>query len=362
MSIVKLDTQHFRNLKETAVEFHPTLNAIVGDNGSGKSSILEAIFYLAHAKSFRTTQATKLVTIDNQQFVISMLDDENNRLGISKNTSTNETLIKINGERCKKLSLLAQRLAVQIVTPESFKLFFGGPKERRKFLDLGMFHVKHEFMQLWKNFSKVLKQRNACLKSQSPNQQLAYWTEPFIQLSEEIAQLRNGFVEELVNELNVWTQLLLPSLDDEIRVQYLRGWSQTKSLQDVLKQNYQKEVQQGFSAAGSHKFDIRFNYNGVSVDQTFSRGQQKLFLLALTFAQTSLISKVNRVKPILLIDDFGAELDNDSRTLLANAIEKINCQVILSAIEKKSLDSLFLNKKELKMFHVEHGKLSAMNE
>ena len=362
MSVLKLITQNFRNLKGDQVTFHPDNNFIIGANGSGKSSLLEAIFFLGHGKSFRTSKVNSIVHHQENMFVVSIKDLEQRQLGLSKDVITGQSDIKINSERHSRLSDLAKNIAVQIVTPETFKLFFGGPKERRRFVDLGLFHVKHEFPLQWRDFSKVLKHRNACIKTVSSHSMLGYWTNIFCQHSEAVANSRDQYVNELKVELLKWTQLLLPSISDQIKVQYLRGWSQNKTLSAVLLENKEREIQHGFSLYGAQKFDVRFLLNKTPIDMLLSRGQQKLFLLALTFAQAKLIERVKRVKPILLIDDIGAELDIDSRTLLSTAIDKLNCQVIITAIDKFALEPLVSSNKNYKMFHVKHGEVQEISD
>ena len=357
MSVSKLTTQNFRNLTGDAIFFHPDNNFIIGDNGSGKSSLLEAIFFLGHGKSFRTSKIDKIVHYEKKQFVVSIKDVNENQLGLRRDTEMSVTDIKINGERQSRLSELAKNIAVQIVTPESFKLFFGGPKERRKFVDLGLFHVKHDFSHQWREFSRILKQRNACLRSQDSHSMLDYWTDLFCQHSVFVANNRAAYIERLIDELKKWTGLLLPDLSDNINIQYLQGWNQKKELAEILQQNKARELAQGFSLFGAQKFDVRFLLNKTSIDTLLSRGQQKLFLLALTFAQAKLIEQVNRVKPILLIDDIGAELDINSRTLLAKAIEKLDCQVIITAIDEVVLEPLVSSDKKYAMFHVKHGEV-----
>ena len=362
MSVVSLITQNFRNLSGKKIAFHPDLNFIVGDNGSGKSSLLEALFYLGHGKSYRTTKIENLVNFNHSQFVASISDSNDRRMGISRNVLNSQTEIRIDGERQSRLSDLAKNIAIQIVTPESFKLFFGGPKERRRFIDLGLFHVKHDFSMQWRDFSKVLKQRNAGIRTQLDSSMRRYWTELFCQHSLIVASSREVYVDEFTAELNVWLQILLPSIAEQITVQYLRGWNKKKALIDVLSENEERELNYGSSLYGAHKFDVRFILNKNPIDFQLSRGQQKLFLLALTFAQAKLIEKVKRVKPILLIDDIGAELDVNSRKLVSEAIEALNCQVILTAIDQLVLAPLVPNNKSYQMFHVEHGEISAMSE
>ena len=362
MSIEQLVVSDFRNLRYGKYELDKHCNFVIGDNGSGKSSFLEAIFYLAHGKSFRTNRVDSIVCHEKDQVVVSAKDETDVRLGIRKNFVTGDTEIKVNDERCNRLSDLAKNIAVQIVTPESFKLFFGGPKERRKFFELGLFHVKHEFSETWRQFNRVLKQRNACLRMQADGSTLNYWTQLFCQMSEQISNFRQEYVDLLTEELNDWLTILLPNVSRETSVQYYQGWLAKKSLSEILVENETRERKQGFSLYGAQKFDVRFTVNGHPIENQLSRGQQKLFLLALTLAQTKAIEKVKQVKPILLIDDVGAELDDNSRRLLASAFERVESQIIITAIEEKVLAELTPTNNKFKMFHVEHGKLSEKSE
>jgi DNA replication and repair protein RecF len=358
MSVVQLTIQNFRNLINAQIIFHEKLNFIIGHNGSGKSSILEAIFFIGHGKSFRTSKNETIVTYHQNNFVVSITDDLQQRLGISRNISTAQFDIKLNGNKIYKLSDLAANIAVQIVTPESFKLFFGGPKERRRFIDLGLFHVKHEFPLQWKIFAKLLKQRNACLRAKIPQSELSYWTENFCKASENISEYRQQYISALQIELLKWLAIVLPELQADIELQYFRGWSAKRDLAELLAASLEKEYMYGYTISGAHKFDLRILVNKQPLELVLSRGQQKLFLLALTLAQTKLIEQVKQVKPILLIDDIGAELDQYSRLALAAAIHKLNCQVIITAIDYAAIEPLVSDDKNYKMFHVKHGEIS----
>ncbi|MEW6989581.1 DNA replication/repair protein RecF [Colwelliaceae bacterium 6441] len=359
MSVSELYTENFRNLASAKVFLHSDLNFIVGDNGSGKSSLLESIFYLGHGKSFRTSKVESLIKHNSNVFVISAKTFDNFQLGIQR-TITGESKIKVNGVNHSTLSSLAKNIAVQIVTPESFKLFFGGPKERRKFVDLGLFHVEHSFSGEWKLFQRIYKQRNACLRTRMNLDQLSYWTDEFCRLSENIAKLRNSYIEILRAELSNWLAVMLPNLVDKITIQYLQGWNSKKELSNILSENRRKEIEKGYSLFGAQKFDVRFLIGNSSLEHTLSRGQQKLFLLALTFAQSKLIEQVKRIKPILLIDDIGAELDHSSRKAMFRANQLLNCQTIISAIDRVALEPLIPIDNNYNMFHVEHGKIKAM--
>ncbi|WP_076417393.1 DNA replication/repair protein RecF [Colwellia sp. UCD-KL20] len=362
MSVVRLITSNFRNIEQSQTELHSQLNFLVGDNGSGKSSFLEALFFLGHGKSFRTTKIENLVSYQESTFVVSIKDDLDSQIGISKNIISNETEIKINGIKQSKLSELAKNIAVQIITPESFKLFFGGPKERRRFIDLGLFHVEQSFSKAWKDFSRILKQRNAYLRSGANLEGIKYWDEAFCTHSNIVSTLRLNYVNGFREEFSYWAELLLPKIHENIEVQYFQGWKQNTNLADVLVNNRTREINLGYSISGTHKFDVRFIMSKQPLENQLSRGQQKLFLFALTFAQAKLIEKVKRVKPILLIDDVGAELDSHSRTVLNEAINQLNCQVIITAIDKSAVEPLVPSDHDYKMFHVKHGKIFEMSE
>jgi DNA replication and repair protein RecF len=362
MSISKLSTHNFRNLVSVNIDLHPSLNFFVGDNGSGKSSLLEALFFLGHGKSFRTSKLEILAHHDVKNFVVTVKNTDDLLLGLSKDFSTGSTLIKINGKRYSRLSDLAKNIAVQIVTPESFKLFFGGPKIRRRFFELGMFHVKHQSSDVIRQFNQVLKQRNACLRNSLDQQSYDYWTQAFCTLSKQVGEARSKYIADLIAELPIWLGCLLPSLANSITVQYQQGWPTKKSLVETLNANYERELAFGYSLYGAHKFDVKFMVGKQHLDNQLSRGQQKLFLLALTFAQAQLIKKVNRVKPIILIDDIGAELDLTSRKAFAEAYLHLDSQTFITAIDKSALEPLVPDDNNYKMFHVEHGQISAIGE
>ena len=361
MSIAELTFHQFRNLQSGSIKFHQALNFVTGLNGSGKSSLLESMFFIGHGKSFRTSSPERIVQKDTDHFVVSILTSEQVRLGVKKSLVAQHNELKINGAKCQRMSDFAQHIALQIITPESFKLFSGGAKERRRFVDLGVFHVKHSFSAIWRQFSKVVKQRNACLKMNTGIEQLEQWDSQFVALSNELDELREAYIQTLTVQLTKWLALLLPDIPLTLNVNYQRGWSSKKELTEVLVENRHREQEKGFSLYGAHKFDIRFKLNGMDVESALSRGQQKLFLLALTFSQTALIEQVKRVKPILLIDDIGAELDTKSRTAFTSAIKELDCQIVITAIEQAALQPILPDNDNYKIFHVEHGKITEVN-
>lgn len=361
MSVEQLVVSSFRNINQAKLVLHPKINFLYGNNGSGKTSLLESVFYLAHGKSFRTTSLGRLVANAEDSLVIFVKDTKGNSLGIQRDKNQGVSL-RVNGIAKQRLSELAKYLVVQVMTPESFKLFFGGPKERRKFVDLGLFHVEHNFGNLWQSFNKVLKHRNALLR-QKVNQDdtnFVYWSGQFVELSDRLTELRVDYIKKLKQELMVWIRLLLPDIESAIDLSLFNGWSSSleTGLTQVLNRSFDRERRYGYSVAGAQKFDLLCTYNKEPIEQILSRGQQKLFLISLVFAQSNLVATLTGNKPLVLIDDIGAELDDSAKVRFATAIGKIDSQLLITAINEDAISNVSSILDNYKMFHVEHGVIS----
>ncbi len=361
MSLEHLTIKNFRNIDELSFSPVDGVNIIYGPNGSGKTSLLEAIYYLSHGKSFRTNKYKSVIKSQQQAFFVHGKKLENNLVlpvGISKNLS-GETSLKIQGKNSKRISELAQLIPVQVITPESYDLFFGGPKERRKFLDLGLFHVEHDFFYLWQSFNKLLKQRNALLKQKPTNyhDQIRYWDKEFVKLAVAINKLRLSYIDrfkrhffdKMCKELTI-----LKNLD----ITFNTGWKSEQALSDVLVNNFERDIKLGYTSQGPHKADFNFKIEGSAVENYFSRGQLKLLLYALKVTQNSLIELETNKQSILLIDDLPSELGADTKEMVGNLLAQCNSQIFISAIESDSISAVVEPmKRKLEMFHVKHGKL-----
>ncbi|CAM3069316.1 DNA replication/repair protein RecF [Pseudoalteromonas atlantica] len=361
MSLSHLSLKYFRNIEALTLEPVNGVNIIYGENGSGKTSLLEAIYYLSHGKSFRTPKHKSIIQHQQDQFVIhgrKALHDLSIPIGISK-TQSGETNLKIQGKTSRKISELAQLMPVQIITPESYSLFFGGPKERRKFLDLGLFHVEHEFFYLWQSFNKVLKQRNALLKSKPKNyfDQIRFWDKEFVRLAEQINKLRMAYISRFKQQFfdKMCAEL---TLIRDLEINFNAGWKDSESLSDALEQNFERDARQGFTSKGPHKADFNFSVAGNSVENTFSRGQLKLLLYALKVTQNSLIESETDKQSILLIDDLPSELGEDTKEKVGQLLAHCSSQIFISSILSESISAVVEPmQRELQMFHVKHGNL-----
>ncbi|MCC5452294.1 DNA replication/repair protein RecF [Rheinheimera sp. UJ51] len=363
MSLISLQLKQFRNFSELQFNAHAQCNLICGENGSGKTSLLEAIYYLAHGRSFRSSRHQRLIQYEQEHFVLhaKVADAEQTfSLGLQRDKQA-ELLLRLNAASNCKLADFAALLPVQLITPDSFKLFFGGPKERRQYFDMGVFHVEHTFYTVWLQFSRVLKQRNALLKqSRAYDQQFDYWDQQLVSLAWQLQSLREHYIGLLQHE---YLKLVEGnSLLAEVSLQLQAGWPERvqspADLKQLLEQNFQQDMRQGFTQYGPQKADLKLRRKQLVVEEVLSRGQLKVLLFALKIAQNNVIGSSGKKQPLLLIDDLASELDASSTQTVFNYLNNINSQVFITAINADQV-SPFIPASRRQMFHVEHGQITS---
>lgn len=363
MSLLALQITQFRNFSALQFQAHPAFNIICGENGSGKTSLLEAIYYLAHARSFRTSRHQRLIQHEQDDFILhaKVTDAEHTfSLGMQRNRQA-DLLLRLNGAANCKLAEFAGLLPVQLLTPDSFRLFFGGPKERRQFFDMGVFHVEQHFFSVWQQFSRILKQRNALLKqSRRYDQQFEYWDTQFVELAWQLQQLRADYIALLTNEYRLLTAGNTLLADIELQLQ--PGWPEkiqdSAALQQLLVQSFAQDIRQGFTFYGPQKADLKLRKAGLPVEEVLSRGQLKVLLFALKVAQNNVIGNSGRKQPLLLIDDLASELDTGSTQIVFDYLTNINSQVFITAINADQV-SPFIPVSHRQMFHVKQGQITS---
>ncbi len=361
MSIQLLSVTDFRNFQSQQFQPGTGFNLICGANGSGKTSLLEAIYLLAHGRSFRTSKLPRLIRFDTDACTLHARitnQQQDHSVGMQRNRQGDLTL-RLNGDSAKRLADIAHLLPVQLITPDSFRIFFGGPKERRHFFDMGLFHVEPSFYQHWQLLSKALKQRNALLKQGGSLSQFGYWDQIFCQHAEALNQLRQYYVQRLSSEFE---QLVAehPVLS-AVRLQFYPGWNQQLSLLQLLEQNRATDAKMGFTQAGPQKADLRIKVEQQPAEEVLSRGQLKMLLFALKIAQSNVIGALAAKQPILLIDDLASELDADSMRQVFQLLKTINSQVFVTAIEPDPVLQ-WMPPETTRVFHVEHGTLTARTD
>ena len=362
MQVNHLSIHNLRNLNDPSLSFSPQLNIIYGPNAAGKSSLLEALYILGNGRSFRTTKHNKVINDDFNDFTIFaklQSSDTRHQLGFSRQRS-GETQIKLNTEPVKRLSTLAKLSPIQILSPEQYDLLVKGPSSRRKQLDWGVFHVEHSVLGLWQKCHKIILQRNQLLKRQASYQDVSVWDKQLVTLSEQVTQLRQAYCDKITPLFSQYCQDFLGQYD--LSLQLYPGWSDRKDigLQNIYKEQFEKDKQLGYTQSSIHKADLRF-----LLDQTkragdyLSRGQQKLLITAFKLAQLKVMQEFGSQSPLFLLDDIGAELDakHQQQLLKVLANQPPNQQIFITCVHLEPLKPLIEQYDDVRMFHVEHGHI-----
>lgn len=359
MALTELKIAHFRNLVSAELEPIPQgMNLIYGQNGSGKTSLLEAVYYLSVGRSFRSSNINRVVCDLSDRFqIFGQLVSENDQyipVGIERGRN-GENKMRISGKDVDSISELASLTPVQLITAHCHNLL-DAPDFRRKYLDWGVFYQSADFLRVWKVYNRALKQRNAILRATFANNELESWTQELIKHALQLNTKRQEYIHQLIPLLSETLEDLLPIQNLEIH--YDPGWNQEISYEMTLNQSLQKDQQLGYTSQGPHRADLKILVNRMPAKDILSRGQQKLLVCGMLLSQGILLKKLINKKPTYLVDDLPSELDTTSRSNLMRMLSEQNTQVFITAVEREALDG-FLTHSPMKMFHVEHGNVGS---
>ncbi len=355
MVLQKLDIYNVRNIKQISLTASAGINLIYGDNGSGKSSLLEAIFILGRAKSFRSHSINKIIQQGKQEIIVSGSSRHNDNLHtqIGVRVDNKQVEIRINGQNNRTRSDLAYALPLQVIHPKSYILLDGAAQIRREFIDWGAFNLYPNFLPAWKNFKKCLAQRNALLK-QRQLAQLQVWNQEIVQYGTIVHDLRCQYMQRLEPVFREIANLFLEP--GKIDLQMIAGWNTDRDFLELMEHNLARDLRYGHTQLGPHRDDFKLSINGYLARDYVSRGQLKLFVLALKIAQVKLLIQQKNISSCILIDDLTSELDAANKARLINYLADLGAQVFMTAIDKNDIaDSGQLE--DYRMFHVEHGAI-----
>jgi DNA replication and repair protein RecF len=358
MKLQKITISDFRNLEQIDLELDRKINILYGDNGSGKTSFLESIYYFATGKSFRVTNPSAMIAKASQKMTIfsELLHAENLiNLGVERELN-GKTLLRMDRENIKSHVQIARLLPVQVFTAKDYRILEDGPDMRRQFLDWGLFHVEPSFLEYWQRLQKALKHRNAILKSRSNNinSQIAFWDGEIVASGMKVHEMRKNYLEQVLPILTPILENLLP--EENIQLKYLQGWNSEKTLEAILKENFLVDLRFGYTSFGPHKADIQFGVGEQLAKNILSRGQQKLLVYALKIAQGVLLQQSAHKSSIYLIDDLPSELDSVKQQKALAILNEIAAQIYITTVSKSNYPEVFTNS-ELQLFHVEHGNI-----
>jgi len=349
MSLAELRIENLRCIETAALEFSPELNLIAGENGAGKTSILEAIFLLGRGRSFRTRSSEKLIRHGQPKLVVyGRTDDMPPKHAGIEIASDGGTRARINGENASSLLELSGVVPVQAIDPEIHKLVDQGPERRRRWLDWLVFHVEPSFAVHWSRYNRALKQRNAALKSGAAV--IDAWDKELVTNGVAITQARQRSLERLLPRLKQ-TFERFGALD--VSAGFSSGWSAECSFEEALRSHRDRDRQRGTTTAGPHRADVTLRRAHRAARETLSRGQQKLTAVAMIITPLQLLQDEQGMRAVLLLDDPAAELDDRNLQRLFAELSSLRCQMIATSLTPET--ALFQAPKAT--FHVEQGRV-----
>ena len=383
MSLKWLEAMRFRNLSHIAIDLDPGLNMFFGDNGSGKTSVLEACYFLSSGRSFRDTGVDTVIQRGAKGCLLRGKADvgiSEHYIGIVRDLGGSRE-IKINSELTRKSSELARLLPTLVLGPHSVDLLLGSPASRRRFLNWGLFHVKPgpisrpgatplisftDFTVKWEEANRCLRQRNLLLRQQANRpgtrnlRELDTWSDLLATHANEIDQQREQYVE-LYRPLFAKVALQLVGIEG-VKFDYYRGWNREADLRGIYLEESGLDQKRGFTQKGFQRADVRITVSGQPAAKVCSRGELKSLVWAMMLAQGTLASEVGRLAgkggTLYLVDDLASELDDQNRRRVCNFLLETGQQVLLTGVEEKALLSA-CNNKYGRLFHVKHGQVEA---
>ena len=348
--IKNLHIYNLRNIIAEKILFESGINVIYGDNGSGKSTVLEALYILGSGNSYRAREASLLIKHDACEYTVFAKTFAEKKISVQKNLK-GSSRIKIDSESYQSSSSLAYLLPTQIIYQDVFQIIDSGSAKRRNLLNWGCFHLYKQYLKFVKQYNYNLKQRNFLLRHKHDDALLfnAYENN-MAQAAHEIDLIRQSFYK-------LWQPLFhatnLKLTDKLCDLEYYKGWKDNIPLEKLLHDNRKNDKRKGFTQFGPHSADLIINVLGKKARHNLSRGQQKMVLTALKFSQAELVDK----NCLYLIDDICSETDNQHLSKLLSYISSIKDQVVITAINKDKVFEQLQNSAHY--LNIKDGKISS---
>lgn len=355
MGLISLAVRDFRNIATAELAFSPQLNLITGNNGAGKTSLLEAVYFLGRAQSFRTTHPASLIREGADHLLVrGQIQDHHGQpvpVGIQRDRATVQ--VRLAGRPVRQLAELVGRFPFQLLNPDSHRLLEGGPRHRRRFLDWGVFHVEQAFFPAWQRYSRALRQRNASLRARASPAEIRLWDAELTAAGELLDRQRRDYLDGLLPVLDEHVRSLVDIAG--LRWDYRPGWPRKQTYAEALAEGLEGDRRQGFTRLGPHRADLLPLLDGVPAQERVSRGQQKQLVAALMLAQARLYQRLKSQPCLFLIDDLASELDAGHRERVLHCLRSMHGQVFMTAIDEAAIDTAGWSSQ--RRFHVEHGRV-----
>ncbi|MBP3765802.1 MAG: DNA replication/repair protein RecF [Bacilli bacterium] len=367
MYLKNIKIQNFRNYDNLSLEFEKGLNIIYGNNGQGKTNLLESLYVLGMTKSHRSYIDNKLIKDGKNSFKINgnlLINHIKSKLELSYDGKVK--LLKIDNNDIKRVSDYVSLMNVIIFYPDDLNLIKGSPFERRRFLNSEVSQLSGEYLNVLNDYNKLLKMRNDYLKNkQIDNNYLNILTDYLIDKAVIIYKMRYKFVEKLNKCINdIYKDLSnIEGFNIVYKTSFLINDFNKEALKTELKHQFEKnkikELKNKITLIGPHRDDLEFLIKNDNIKNFGSQGQQRMAILALKLAEIEIINQYKGSYPILLLDDVFSELDRKKRGNLLKYLEN-DIQTIITTTDLTNISKKIRDKS--KLINIENAKIKKIVE
>ncbi len=341
MWINNIKLKNFRNYEEQEILLNKGINVFYGENAQGKTNIIESIFLCSMGKSFRAKKDNELIKFEKEQAKVEVSFNKKDREGKIKIEINDKKQAFLNGIKIKKLSELLGNINVVIFTPDDIEILKGTPDKRRKFLNVMISQLKPNYMYVLKLYSNTLKQRNEYLRQikleNKDEKMLDIWDEKLAEYAVKIYEYRNEFIEKIKNKIQD-IHLKITENKEDIKIEYISECQEKERFLELLKSRRKLDIIKGFTTKGIHRDDFVIYINNKPVNIYGSQGQNRTAILSLKLSELQVVYEEIGEYPILLLDDFMSELDENRKKKFLENIK--NAQVIITCTEKIDIENV----------------------
>lgn len=337
MKISEIELYNFRNYENEKIKFCDGTNIIYGDNGMGKTNILEAIYYFSYGRSFRTS-GREIIKEGEKEAKINLSFEKNERLydGKIKFLSGNKKEILLNDIELNKTSQLLGNFLCVLFTPDELRIIKGMPEIRRKFVDSAIMLLRPNYIKKLIRYRTIIAQKTALLKSKRYDS-LSVWNEKLSESGEKIMKMRESYIERIKVKAQ-FLQNEITNGKENLDIVYAPGVKKGENFLKKLQEYTEKEKENMFCLVGPHRDEIIFEINGKNAKNYASQGQIRTAVLCLKLAQMEIIKEETGFFPVLLLDDILSELDKNRREFLISKIKDKQIIITCTDIEDSIVD------------------------
>jgi len=377
LKLQRIVLNNFRNHSSTLIDCSPSINLFLGNNGEGKTNILEGISYFCLAKSFYAASDSVVMKIGGPGFTATgkILSDSGveYEIKVEFDRALNQKTVTVNKTRIDKASALIGWFPVVVLSPEQSTITFGSPADRRRFIDFVLSQSSRIYLESLIDYRRILKQRNKILSemqtTRSKNRDaIEPWNESLIKVGSSIMKKREEFIEDFHGTM-ADAYALLSGVDERPGITYSPSFEYAKNDGDVVETSFKKALQNqcsdeqriGYTLVGPHRDEFIFQINGLHAKNFASQGQHKTFLVALKLAEFFYLKNRGGETPVLLLDDILSELDECRCRRLLEAVANTG-QVFITSTDEHALDGLSVVLANPRKFFVKQGKIERVED